>query len=90
MTNNKLWFRAKRYGWGWVPCTWEGWLTVLVFVVLMVWDAKTFAGVKNSTNSQLAWFLIRTAFLVAALLYVCYEKGEKGGWRWGNKKITKD
>ena len=21
----KLWFKAKLYGWGWYPCSWEGW-----------------------------------------------------------------
>ena len=27
------WFRAKRFGWGWTPITWEGWLVTLLGVV---------------------------------------------------------
>jgi predicted GH43/DUF377 family glycosyl hydrolase len=23
-----FWFRAKEYGWGWYPATWEGWLVL--------------------------------------------------------------
>ena len=32
----KLWFRAIYYGWGWYPCSWEGWLVLLVWVLLFV------------------------------------------------------
>ena len=28
------WFRRKTFGLGWTPCTWQGWLVVLGFVVL--------------------------------------------------------
>lgn len=27
-----MWFRAKRYGWGWRPVTWQGWAVVAVWV----------------------------------------------------------
>jgi lipoprotein signal peptidase len=31
------WFRAKRYGWGWgLPTTWQGWMVLVAFVVLLV------------------------------------------------------
>jgi hypothetical protein len=31
----KYWFPAKRYGWGWgLPITWQGWLTLVVFILL--------------------------------------------------------
>ena len=29
----KLWFRAKCYGWGWYPCSWEGWLVILIWAI---------------------------------------------------------
>ena len=31
--NSKLWFKAKRYGWGWTPSAWQGWMVLLVYLV---------------------------------------------------------
>ena len=25
------WFRRKRFGWGWTPISWEGWVATLLF-----------------------------------------------------------
>src|ERR1035437_34282 len=93
--DNKLWFRAKRYGWGWYPVSWQGWATVLVFVALVVWVARDFAyaarlsaelssvGAGQPTNAMLFWFFAKLAVLVAALIFICYKKGEGPRWRWG-------
>jgi len=32
---NKYWFRRKLYGWGWTPATWQGWLTLLIFILII-------------------------------------------------------
>ena len=32
----RLWFRAKRYGWGWTPASVEGWLVMAAFMVAVV------------------------------------------------------
>lgn len=29
----KFWFKRKRYGYGWAPSTWQGWLVIAVYVV---------------------------------------------------------
>ncbi|HTS17465.1 MAG TPA: hypothetical protein VMP11_07825 [Verrucomicrobiae bacterium] len=27
--DKRVWFRAKRYGWGWgLPCAWQGWVVL--------------------------------------------------------------
>ena len=32
----KIWFPAKRYGWGWgLPCAWQGWVVLAVWILLM-------------------------------------------------------
>jgi hypothetical protein len=28
----KPWFGPKRWGWGWRPISWQGWLVVLIYV----------------------------------------------------------
>jgi uncharacterized membrane protein YhaH (DUF805 family) len=77
----KLWFRAKRYGWGWYPISWEGWLTLLIWVILF-----TFGIIKMDHEwlKNVIFIIIFTAILI----YICYKKGEKPGWRWGGKKIN--
>lgn len=70
------WFKRKLYGWGWVPAKWQGWLTLVVWVILFTlgiikWDHEW---LKN-----LVFILIMTGILIA----VCYKKGEKPRWSWG-------
>ncbi len=75
----KLWFKRKSYGWGWTPCTWEGW------VVLLGWVTVLYFIVENVKYEQNTHFLI--IFLMTVLLIgICYKKGEKPKWQWGSKK----
>lgn len=30
------WFKAKPFGWGWTPVTWQGWLVILVYIALIL------------------------------------------------------
>lgn len=81
----KLWFVTKRYGWGWTPATWEGWLVLVVFVAVMVANAMRL-GVADQSPMAPAFpteFVVETAILVALLISICYAKGEKPRWRWG-------
>jgi len=76
----RYWFRAKRYGWGWgLPLTWEGWLALAVFVVLVIASAVMFPPPR-----AFASYLICIAVLCVALLGVCWLKGEPARWRWGD------
>lgn len=76
----KLWFRSKTYGWGWYPSSWEGWLVLLIFVVLFLVNTIT---LDTTSQSIPVWFFIRTGILVFLLLLVCWIKGETPRWRWG-------
>ncbi len=84
----KLWFKAKHYGYGWYPFTWEGWLAVGIFVVLlMIGELLFIARLKESPSLPItALFIIYIISITAILLYISYKKGEKPGWHWGNKK----
>lgn len=35
--DSRLWFKAKRFGWGWVPVTWEGWALTGGYGVVVWW-----------------------------------------------------
>jgi uncharacterized membrane protein YhaH (DUF805 family) len=86
----KLWFKAKNYGWGWQPSSPEGWLFLLVFVVVFALNATRFISIgPEPTTNQAVWFVIQNIVLISVLLVVCYKKGEKPEWRWNGKPISK-
>jgi len=77
----RYWFSAKRDGWGWgIPTCWQGWVVLAVFVALLVAGVVMFPPAKR----QLA-FLVWTICCSAALVAVCWLKGEPPRWRWGDK-----
>jgi len=79
------WFKAKEYGWGWYPATWQGWAVTLGYVVLAVLFAFTLD--ENSPPKEIAFtFLLPMTLLTVALIRIAYVKGEKPEWRWGSKK----
>ncbi|MES2953204.1 MAG: hypothetical protein V4674_01465 [Patescibacteria group bacterium] len=82
---NKIWFKAKRYGWGWQPSTWEGWLVLAIYVAGAInYSILVDQGSHRGSDTLIGgapFFIIWTALLLA----VCYWKGEKPSWRWGEK-----
>ena len=77
---NRYWFPAKRYGWGWgPPRTWQGW------VVLTIWLSAIAAAAKLLMPGHLLAFLSFNLIMVVLLLLICYAKGEPPIWRWGGR-----
>lgn len=88
----KLWFAAKKFGWGWYPITWQGWLITLLYMVLFVASALLFGVLAPAAlaagGSVLAGLVLLGSFmllLTASLLWICYKYGEEPRWRWGTK-----
>ncbi len=79
------WFKAKFYGWGWTPAKWQGWVSVLVYVLVVV--ALAFSVRPHHGDDVVIFnFLLLILILTVALIVLCYWKGEKPRWRWGTKK----
>ncbi|MBP9699911.1 hypothetical protein KBD71_01360 [Candidatus Woesebacteria bacterium] len=90
---NKLWFKAKSYGWGWTPATKEGWIVTVLFLVLTFVNS---AGISQlsllNRLPEASDFFLFYAFqtvLIVGLLVICYLKGEKPSWRWGDQPKKK-
>lgn len=83
MITKKPWFVAKRYGWGWMPATWQGWGILLVFVVVIYADLHRIDVQSHSVSDTLIAFLPHVIVWSAILVGVCYLTGEKPYWRWG-------
>lgn len=75
---NKLWFKAKRYGWGWYPCSLEGWFVILLGLAFI------FGGVYvGDTDDAPGAALLGILLAIALFIFTGYKKGEKPRWRWG-------
>jgi hypothetical protein len=77
-----LWFKRKLYGWGWMPVTWQGWLVIVGYVLLVVCFALTIDE-RSPAKEVVFTFVLPVAFLTFTLLRICYLKGEKPRWQWG-------
>jgi hypothetical protein len=85
-----LWFKAKTYGWGWYPVTWQGWLVIFGFLVLDLGNVYRLDLAQGTSDQKIAIeFVLETFLLVGILIWICYQTGEKPGWRWGEKREVK-
>lgn len=82
---SNLWFKAKHYGWGWYPATWQGWLVILIYTACVVRITTTFQ-LETSTPKE-AFFHIGLPLIAlsALLIAISYLKGEQPRWRWRKK-----
>jgi hypothetical protein len=77
---NKIWFPAKKYGWGWgFPCAWQGWVVFAVYFALLGAGILYFALPEQTTD-----FILYVFVISLILIGICWAKGEKPRWRWGN------
>jgi len=83
MEQNKLWFRAKRFGWGWYPCSWEGWAVILLYVIVITIHSINIEKFATSGTDVVINFSIPFIINTTFLLIICYAKGERPRWRWG-------
>lgn len=77
---NKYWFKAKTYGYGWYPVTWQGWTIIVVYLIILglLSYMLNLAPEKNVVFYSIAVFII-----TGLLVYISYKKGEPARWRWG-------
>jgi len=82
----KYWFKRRRFGWGWIPVTWQG-LTVLIvgLVIILVAAFQLPPKPAQPTTAQLLTFLAIVFVVVVALVLIGYAKSPKPHWRWGKR-----
>ncbi|MBE1159913.1 hypothetical protein [Dyella acidiphila] len=61
-SDNRAWFGPKRIGWGYGPRSWQGWLTVAIYALLMM-TLPTFLGPQLGQNG------VRTVWIVLTVLF---------------------
>ncbi|MEK7586103.1 MAG: hypothetical protein AAB477_02645 [Patescibacteria group bacterium] len=85
----KLWFKRKRYGWGWTPSTWQGWLVLIVYLVAMVKSSILVDIYSHSGSDTLIGYALPFILFTTILIIICYKKGEAPKWQWGKSDIDK-
>ena len=83
----EYWFRAKRYGWGWYPSSWQGWVVTLVFVLVVYLTRMGLSALDVSPGELEILFFTTMLGHVLVLVGICYWKGERARWRWGGKDM---
>ena len=66
------WFGPKRWGWGWTPASWQGWMVTLAFGVIG-------QVLQNRLPPRRA--MVATAVMVAAFMGVVVLTGDSPGTR---------
>lgn len=79
----RIWFKAKRYGWGWYPVTWQGWLVLGAYVFVNAYTFLQVDEISLTATDSLINFFLPCIFFLSVLLTICYLTGEKPRWRWG-------
>ena len=76
LDEQKYWFRAKRYGWGWgLPSSWQGWAVLVAYLGLI--------GLSSLLIPPwgLSLYLVFVGFVSVLFVAICWLKGEPPKWR---------
>ncbi len=78
---NRYWFKPKRYGFGAVPTSWEGWAATAALLLAVLCEMQfippRFADVEIGRFAS----LLAQCGTVAGFLLICVLKTH-GSWRW--------
>jgi uncharacterized membrane protein YbhN (UPF0104 family) len=78
---NRYWFRPRRYGFGATPTTWEGWLSSLVFLVIVLAMNGAIIVLAPTNRTAAAYFVAGVVIVIVLFCLFAAAKTE-GGWRW--------
>lgn len=79
----KFWFKAKKYGYGWYPFSWQGFLVTISFLLLVFSCFYIIDKNSHSVSDTLINFIPLAIILIIVLFLIAYLKGEELRWRWG-------
>lgn len=87
-TEGEYWFKRRRYGYGYTPVTWQGWLSVVGAVGVIISSAFIILpdNSQHLSLSQALSFLAVVAVILIVLIKITYAKGPTPArFRWGKK-----
>jgi hypothetical protein len=82
----QYWFKRRRYGYGWVPVTWHGLLSILLSGGIVVLAAMQLPSKPaQPTTAELLRFFGITLLAVINLILISSFTGPAPRWRWGKR-----
>ena len=81
----KLWFKNKTYGYGWVPCSWQGWLCLGIFLAFNILNFLRIDSHSHSVSDTLINFVPPFLLTIILLIVIAIKKGERPRWHWGEE-----
>lgn len=85
----QLWFRAKRYGIGWWPSTWQGWVVTGVWSIIFCVTVIGAQIVYGDDPRIVFWSSLLGLAETGILILITYRTGEPLEFHWGKTKNTK-
>lgn len=88
---NKYWFTPKKYGYGFSPISWEGWLMTLVLLGLITLSAYTNDFFTDEVMPQQGVRFILDLGIFCAIFFLIALPKTRGKlkWSWGSKREEK-
>jgi hypothetical protein len=72
LLTQKPWFGPRRFGWGWSPYAWQGWLVTVVCLAAIIVGGEFLHGTAK---------IVAVIVAVLVFLAICAVTGTKPGWR---------
>lgn len=82
----KHWFKRKRYGYGWVPVTWQGWLVTTIYAGIIILGGLFLNREAKPVSENLLVFFTVLIVATGILFTVTHYSAPSAKWRWGKKQ----
>lgn len=86
MSRKTYWFKRRRFGYGWVPVTKQGWAVVISYLAIVLVGAWLIKDTPENTFTT-GFGVYLASVLIASIVAVTisYKKGPAPRWRWGSR-----
>ena len=83
----KFWFKRRRYGYGWIPVTWQGVVTIIIFLFVVIFSSIILLKdvEKNTYQPEASMFVLVLSISTFIFIEISYKMGPPPRWRWGSK-----
>jgi len=83
----KFWFKRRRYGYGWIPVTWQGVITIIIFLFVVIFSSIILLKdvEKNTYQPEASMFVLVLSISTFIFIEISYKMGPPPRWRWGSK-----
>jgi len=83
MKKQNYWFKRRRYGYGWIPSTWQGWFVLAIYILTISVGAFLIDYESKEIPASLIMYLLFVLLSTVILFFITYKKGPKPKWRNG-------